>query len=363
MTILHQVGDRMKAAVAIFIVFVACCINVVFLEMLIKEQPGIGNLVTFAQHLLITLQGLIFTTKFFSVSPNVPVKAWTILVILYFLVSILNNYALKYNVPMPLILIFRSGALIANMIVAVVFQRRSFPQTKYVSVLLVTIGIILCTVMSIKSKPKNLEDDEGESSWTFFGLIDNAKKMSREEHDEYIFWLLVGIGLLTFALFVGAAMGVYQEEIYKKHGKYPREALFYIHALPLPAFLFMGSSISSQFRACLDSEVLLSVPQLGFSLPTMLACLVGNVLTQYWCSAAVFVLSSECSSLSVVMVLTLRKVLSLLFSVYYFGNEFTSQHWCGAALVFTGTVMYSDVPYMVVKYLIDKKENETKKIS
>lgn len=352
----------MKSAVAIFVVFVACCINVVFLEMLIKEQPGIGNLVTFAQHLLITLQGLIFTTRFFSVSPNVPVKAWTILVILYFVVSILNNYALKYNVPMPLILIFRSGALIANMIVAVIFQRRTFSQTKYLSVLIVTVGIILCTVMSVKSKPKNLDDESESSSWTFFGLIDNAK-MSREEHDEYIFWLLVGIGLLTFALFVGAAMGVYQEEIYKKHGKYPKEALFYIHALPLPAFLFMGSSIVTQFRACLDSPVLLSIPQLGFSLPTMLACLVGNVLTQYWCSAAVFVLSSECSSLSVVMVLTLRKVMSLLFSVYYFGNDFTSQHWLGAGLVLLGTVMYSDVPYMLVTYLIGKQENNMKKLN
>jgi len=226
----------------------------------------------------------------------------------------------------------------------------------------VTCGNILCTVMSVKSKPKTLDDQSESSSWTFFGLIDNAK-MSREEHDEYVFWLLVGIGMLTFALFVGAAMGVYQEEVYKKHGKYPKEALFYIHALPLPAFLFMGSSIVSQFKACLDSEVLFSIPQLGFSLPTMLACLVGNVLTQYWCSAAVFVLSSECSSLSVVMVLTLRKVLSLLFSVYYFGNEFTNQHWCGAGLVLLGTVLYSDVPYMLVSYLIGKQENKVKKIN
>ncbi len=42
------------------------------------------------------------------------------------------------------------------------------------------------------------------------------------------------IGLLTFALFMSARMGIYQEVIYGKYGKHPKEALFYTHALPLP---------------------------------------------------------------------------------------------------------------------------------
>ena len=33
--------------------------------------------------------------------------------------------------------------------------------------------------------------------------------------------------MLTFAVFMSAGMGIYQETIYKKFGKYPREALFY----------------------------------------------------------------------------------------------------------------------------------------
>jgi len=33
--------------------------------------------------------------------------------------------------------------------------------------------------------------------------------------------------MLTFALFMSARMGVYQETVYAKYGKHPSEALFY----------------------------------------------------------------------------------------------------------------------------------------
>ena len=33
--------------------------------------------------------------------------------------------------------------------------------------------------------------------------------------------------MLTFALFMSARMGIYQEVIYGKYGKYPQEAMFY----------------------------------------------------------------------------------------------------------------------------------------
>ena len=35
-------------------------------------------------------------------------SAWTTLVVLYFLVSVVNNYALNFNISMPLHMIFRA---------------------------------------------------------------------------------------------------------------------------------------------------------------------------------------------------------------------------------------------------------------
>ena len=79
----------------------------------------------------------------------------------------------------------------------------------------------------------------------------------------------------------------------------------------------------------------------------MLLYLLGNVVTQYVCISSVFVLTTECASLTVTLVVTLRKFLSLIFSIVYFKNPFTVFHWLGTGLVFGGTLMFSDIPGMI----------------
>ena len=46
------------------------------------------------------------------------------------------------------------------------------------------------------------------------------------------------------------------------------------------------------------------------------------------------------SSLTLQVVLTLRKLVSLLLSVVLFANTFTGLHWVGAAFLFGGTFLY-----------------------
>ena len=41
------------------------------------------------------------------------------------------------------------------------------------------------------------------------------------------------------------------------------------------------------------------------------------------------------------LVLTLRKFISLVVSLVFFGHTFTPQHWLGTALVFGGSIAYS----------------------
>ena len=43
-------------------------------------------------------------------------------------------------------------------------------------------------------------------------------------------------------------------------------------------------------------------------IPKLLLYLIGNTLTQYICISAVFILTTECASLTVTLVVTLRKV-------------------------------------------------------
>ena len=64
---------------------------------------------------------------------------------------------------------------------------------------------------------------------------------------------------------------------------------------------------------------------------------------RYICIRGVFILTTECPSLVVTLVLTLRKFVSLLFSIWYFQNPFTTAHWLATALVFGGTIGFSGV--------------------
>jgi len=322
-----------KAQVAILLVLVGCMSNVIFLELMIKEDPGSGNLITFSQFCVIALEGLVVTTKFLTVTPKVPFTSWITLVIMFFLVSVSNNYALNFNIPMPLHMIFRAGSLIANMMMGIVMLGKRYTTTKYVSVLMITAGILVCTIMS-------------------------AKAPQTSSQDEDILWLAIGILLLTFALFLSARMGIYQEVIYGKYGKHPKEALFYTHALPLPGFLLLAPDILHHWNLLLSSQPV-AIPFLNIELPIMLLYLLGNVVTQYVCISSVFVLTTECASLTVTLVVTLRKFLSLLFSIMYFNNPFTPYHWLGTGLVFGGTLLFSDIPSLIKssRQLRDKKQS------
>lgn len=322
-----------KAELAGAVVILGCCSNVVFLELLINEAPGIGNLVTFLQFLVIATEGFFFTMDMGRATPKVPFKAWMKLIVMYFLVSVVNNYALNFNIPMPLHMIFRAGSLLANMIMGIILLGKRYTTGKYLSVIMITVGIATCTIMSAQNNV--IKSSEGAE-------MDN-------------FWLTIGICLLTFALFMSARMGIYQEVIYKEHGKHPKEAMFFLHALPLPGFLFLAPDIYNHLVISYNSSPLL-LPVLQLQVPCMLVYLVGNVITQYICISAVFVLTTECASLTVTLVVTLRKFLSLLFSIWYFQNPFTGLHWVGTALVFSGTMIFSDIPSLILQSKQPKEE-------
>lgn len=61
------------------------------------------------------------------------------------------------------------------------------------------------------------------------------------------------------------------------------------------------------------------------------------------CIGSVYVLTTECTSLTVTLVVTLRKFLSLIFSILYFKNPFTIYHWIGTSLVFVGTIIFTEI--------------------
>ncbi|CAH1724485.1 UDP-xylose and UDP-N-acetylglucosamine transporter [Aphis gossypii] len=332
----------MSIPVAIGSTFFGCMSNVVFLELLVKEDPGIGNLITFSQFFLIALHGFIFTAKCGTKKPSISVKGYMILVAMFFVTNVLNNYAFDLNIAMPLHMIFRAGSLIANMVMGVIILKKKYTLDKFISVGMITAGITICTIVSGQDVKKTV----------VHGVVQNTSEL------EDFFWWCLGIACLTIALFISARMGIYQETLYKQHGKHPQEALFYTHLIPLPWFLCLYSNLKEHTLMAFESEPL---PYIGFGIPGTIVYLIGNVFTQYICISSVYFLTTECSSLTVTLVITLRKFASLLFSILYFSNPFTLYHWIGTLLVFIGTIIFTEIPQKVQQMTAPQKATKKAK--
>ncbi|XP_057296832.1 UDP-xylose and UDP-N-acetylglucosamine transporter-like [Hydractinia symbiolongicarpus] len=328
----------LKVVVAVLTTFGACSANVVFLEHLVKYSPGCGDIIAFAQFLFTSCYGFVAIAKFGSKKPVVPIKEYVVGVLLFFGTTVAGNLALGCNISMPIQMIFKSGSVLASLTLGVLLLKKSYPVSKYVSVVMISVGIAMCLLVSADDKQSTEE---------------------KSSKNEYLVWLF-GIFLLLTSLFMGATLGVVQENMAVTYGKQPDEMLFYSHALALPGFLFFGSNIIQQSKIFSNSEMY-PVPYISVQIPIVWLYLVLNVLTQFVCIRSVYVLATEVSALALTVILTLRKFMSLMISIYYFNNPFTIYHWCGTALVFGGTLLFSGVIQSLANTLrgsLDTKKKE-----
>lgn len=152
-------------------------------------------------------------------------------------------------------------------------------------------------------------------------------------------------------------MGLYTEETYRIYGPQWKENLFYSHLLSLPLFIpFLPSILAQLGKLARSPPLQLPARDLadyasltpgvqrtieGVRVPSQLAYLVINVLTQYACIRGVNLLAAASSALTVTIVLNIRKLVSLLLSIWLFGNRLAAGTLLGAAVVFFAGGLYS----------------------
>ncbi|TFK70528.1 UAA transporter [Pluteus cervinus] len=296
-----------------------CCSNVWSYEQLLRMNPQIGSALTFSQMLFITLQSLPTFVSFSGTSSipslkprQVPLKQWAIQVVMLTFGSLLNNWAYAYNVPLTLLIVFRSGGLAISMLLGFVVMKRRYSFLQVLSVLFVSAGVVLATL----SRPS------GGSS---------TQSLNPGQY-------ATGITMLVLSLTLTGFLGVLQERTYSKYGPCWKEGVFYTHFLSLPIFLFLVSDIKQGLSSLHKSPSTSPTSQASTYLPYLI--LGGNLLTQLACVSGVNRLSSRVSSVSTNLVLTVRKALSLCFSVWWFGNGWNTQLAVGAGLVFLGSLMF-----------------------
>ena len=192
-------------------------------------------------------------------------------------------------------------------------------------------------------------------------------------------------------------MGLFIQKTYELHGSHWQESLFYSHFLGLPLFIPFYRSLLSQTRALLSSPPLFvlslnthlsylpdalglikrplahllsstlilfpdrlkpyfsSLPPRLFSTivtntnngvltiqpPRLLVALLANAITQYVCIRGVNLLAARASALTVTIVLNIRKLVSLLLSVWLFDHILSDGVVLGAAIVFASGALYA----------------------
>ncbi|CAO3662148.1 unnamed protein product [Umbelopsis ramanniana] len=330
------------------LIFGGCCSNVFALEILVGDAPKSGQLITLGQFVFVAAEGLFhhvqwpsapgcwwWPTFLPSLKPRaVPIQRWFILVVIFYIVSSLNNIALGYNISMPLHIIFRSGGLIVNMFLGWLLLSKRYSTGQVMAVLLVTVGVVWATIASTKSDSKK---ESGPSSNFALGII-----------------------ILSVAMVLSAGLGLLQEITYRKYGKAWREGLFYTHGLSLPIFLFFYKDIWNQVQIYNQSPLvspLQVVENLPFAndifstipasiltsmqMPKLWYYLIVDVLTQYVCISGVNRMTAVSTSLTLNLVLNLRKFTSLVISIVYFNNPFDMGAVFGSILVFIGTILYT----------------------
>ena len=331
-----------------------------------------GPLITFVQFILTAL----FTfPSFFSrsagprslfLSPRaIPLSSWLVYTAFFVTINLLNNWAFAYKISVPLHIIVRSGGPVASMVIGYLFNAKRYSQGQIMAVILLTLGVVGAALADAEASGHsiNLEADGNGSATTT---------------------TIVGFSILVLAMILSAFQGIFADRLYEKHGRsHWKEALFYSHTLSLPLFLTTYPQLLSQWRNLLSSPSLLSKistvsPGRGFTatatfldvlsvpasisgimssimiairdyepaqallakIPIQMTYLLINALTQFLCIRGVHLLSAKTSSLTVTIVLNIRKLVSLLLSIYLFGNELAPGVLVGAAFVFAGGGLY-----------------------
>lgn len=200
------------------------------------------------------------------------------------------------------------------MIVSIIAFRRRYTLYKYLSVGMVTLGVLISTLATAKIKTSDESTNSDLRIW------------------------FVGMLMLGYGLFGSATTGVFQEKLFNRFGKHPREALFYSNLLGLVGFL---PSYGNLYSAVLEFNRSPAITV--FQIPELWVFCLLNVAMQNVCVRSVYYLLSEWTSLAVTMVTTLRKFLSLLLSIMLFNNTFTTQHWISTFLVFIGSALFSGI--------------------
>ncbi len=331
------------------LILVSCGLNNHTLELMLQEDSGFGPLLSLCQFLFVVAAGGVAqlewrsrgaaVTRLRFRTRTIPLWFHALVALVFFSTQMLNNVAYGLGVSQPLTLCLRSGGLAVTFLLGRTFFSQSYSARQFAAVVAIVLGVAL-TVVADSTVNLCRDCSFGDTLAAAFAALPTPSSTTSPAERSTGNWLL-GVATLLVALVMSAVMGHLQDAAYSRWKRSPNEVMFYSHLLSLPAFFFVGGELSRSIsRWTLSEPLLLWGASLG---PRMWLFLLANVVTQWWCVRSVYAMTGRYGTLTCTVVLTLRKFLSLLGSVYFFENEWSPLHWVGTVLVFSGVIAYAGI--------------------
>lgn len=210
--------------------------------------------------------------------------------------------ALRF-VTFPMQVIFKSAKPLFVMLIGLMVFKRYAVQ-RFFFILIIVIGVIVFKFFESEKRTQPNECAEIHSNGS--------------NH-------LYGIGLLIFSLFADGVLGAIQDQIVTYSPSF-RQMMFYTCAWS-SVLLSITIILTGEFIEVIDfigrhSNVVWHLISLG------LADTIGSIF--------IFAMISSFGALACSVITTVRKLVSIIFSIIFFGHASTPIQWFGAALVFFG---------------------------
>lgn len=304
-----------------------CCANVYTFEKILQLDSKITTLVTFSQYLFIFLSFSVYLrlTGFWKIRKSqhvfslevdkINLEFW-IPMVLQNISAYIGNLVFQYNLSMPTHIIFRSSNTAITIFLGWTFWNKRYSFEKIIGSTLIAIGTIIFTIFLNSLQTKDTVSNNG---------IENNVSNT-----------LLGIFLLILATVINSITSLYKETIYQdeEKGLNWKEVIYYNYLYGLVFYIPFLSTIYREFQ---DLQMISIISNKNIVETIFLM----NWITQLLCIIGVNILVFRISALSLTIVLLVRRFLSLILSVYIFGNSISGICWIGVLLVFFGAFIYS----------------------
>eukprot|EP00434_Breviolum_minutum_P014614 symbB.v1.2.012883.t1/scaffold898.1/size154235/3 len=260
--------------------------------------------------------------------------------------SVLANVAFSFNISVPIHTLFRSCNVIASVLLGYLLFGQRYSWKQLVCVLFITVGIFLGSVGDAKQFFGCPNCGQGTGTGLSHLLCVStppAGVSAPAKSDEGFVRWSIGIALLIFVQMLQGFLGHTQAVLYRLHAncgtksELAEEFLFTSHLVSFFPFIFLWEDVLMAARLALDSAPV----SRALPIPKQFLFFLANNLCQLVCIKGVFRLSAHFSPLTVNITLSVRKFLSVVVSIIWFGNAWTSLHSLATIAIFGGVFAYS----------------------